>query len=468
LKPTIVAPQMPHDVFISHSSTGKLTANAICNELESIGIRCWILPRDLNIGMPCDQSIAKAVASCRIMIVVFTDYYACRSDRIERQLEGAFDSGTIIIPFRTESALVSLSEFHLDSEHWLDALTPEMRTRLRSLCDLVQGLLFRQRNDAPVLNTLMIGEPPETRRLHSDPVAEFHQFSPTENEELLSKLATAADSPDSDLARNPQSSFQQTGGNEQKPEETAGSPRRKPRQTSRIGVIKALLLTLAPLLLVLGVGFWHTKTELKSGLPNANTAMTLPTGKVAADKIRTEEKFAAWDHGWGTPDANWSVTDGKLRITPSPNSSALLINQTRGFKDAEVAVDISMSSGENMGQLGGLIFWAKGYNDCYAMVISADGRFAVGRKLVGRWINPITKTANTAVKTGVGKVNKLRIRIQGKLLTAYINDVQVATLVGEPPPSAGYIGLYGESAETSQNVWDFTNVTVIGLQYRPH
>jgi len=346
------------------------------------------------------------------MIVVFTDY-ACRSDRIERQLETAFNSGVIIIPFRTESnALVGVSESPLDSVHWLDELTPEMGTRLRSLCALVRGLVLRQRNNASVLNTLTIGE--------------------------------------------------QIGEDEQKPKEIAESSRRQPRQTSTMGVIKALLLTLTPLLVVLGVGFWRTKTS--SRLPKPNTAMTLPTGKEAVEKIHYEDKLAAWDPGWGTPDANWSVTDGKLRITPLLNSSALLINQKRGFKDAEVGVDVAMSKGENMGQLGGLIFWAKGYNDCYAMVVSADGRLAVGRKLVGRWINPIAKTENTAVKTGIGQVNKLRIRTQGNLLTAYVNDIQVATLVGEPPQGGGYIGLYGESAETSQNVWDFKNVTVTGVR----
>ena len=390
---------MPHDVVISHSINGKSIANAICNELESVGIRCWILPRDLNIGVPLDQSISKAVASCRIMIVVFTEY-AGRSDRIERQLESAFNSGVIIIPFRTE-AIGNLSESPPDSVHWLDALTPEMRTRLRSLCDRVRSLLSRKRNAAPVLNTLMSAER---------------------------------------IGRNT-------------------------RQTSKTGVVKALLLTVTPFLLVLGVGFWRTKNDLKSGLPKPKRAMTTQAGKEAADRGEIEYvEYAAWDRGWGTPDANWSVTDGKLRIMPSLNSSTLLINQARGFKDAEVAVNVAMTKGENMGQLGGLIFWAKGYNDCYAIVVSADGRFAVGRKLIGRWINPITKTENTAVKTGIGQVNKLRIRTQGNLLTAYVNDIQVATLVGEQPRGPGHIGLYGESAETSQNVWDFTNVTVTGVR----
>jgi TIR domain/Domain of Unknown Function (DUF1080) len=463
LKPTIVAPQMPHDVFISHSTAGKSTANAICNELESVGIRCWILPRDLDIDISGDQSIANAVGSCRIMIVVFTDY-ACLSDRIERQLETAFNRGVVIIPFRTESIAPGLSESLLDSVHWLDALTPEMGTRLRSLCDLVRGLLFQGRNDAPVLKALVIGEAGEARLLHSERITELDRVTPTKNEERRSKDDIIPRSPDADLAENSQVIVEEIGENEQKAEEVAKLPRRQPRRTPKVGAVTALLLTLTPLLIVLGVGYWRSKTEFKPGLAKSKAVMNLPSGKPAAKQTRTEVKFSPSDPGWGTPDANWSVTDGQLRITPLRDSSAVLINQARGFKDAEVTVDVVMSKGENMGQLGGLIFWAKGYNDCYAMVISADGRFAVGHKLVGRWINPISETESTAVKTGIGQVNKLRIRTQGNLLNAYINDIQVATLAGEPPQGDSYIGLYGESAESSQNVWDFANVTVTGVR----
>ena len=344
---------MPHDVFISHSTAGKLTADAICNELESLGIRCWILPRDLKVGLSSDQSIANAVASCRIMIVVFADY-ASRSDRIERQLESAYNNGVMIIPFRSESTeMVSASESTPDSVHWLDALTPETSSRLRSLCERVRELLRPQTNDAAVPNKLTSDEP----------------------------------------AR----------GSEQEPIETVEPSPRQPGQPSRMGPTKALLLIMAPLLVVLGVGFWRTKADFKSGLPKQNAVMGLPNDKPAPEQIRIEEKFAAWDPGWGRPDANWNVTDGKLQLTPLLNSSALLINQTKGFKDAEVTVDVAMSKGENMAQLGGLIFWAKGYNDFYVMVVSAEGRFAVGRKLVGRWINPVAKTENTAVKTGIGR-----------------------------------------------------------------
>jgi hypothetical protein len=451
---------MPHDVFISHSTAGKLTANAICNELESLGIRCWILPRDLHIGVPWDKSIANAVAGCRIMIVVFADY-AARSDRIDRQLESAFNSGLIIIPFRTESiAAVSLLDPPLESAHWIDTMTPEMRARLRALCDLIQGLLYRQSNDTSGLNAWTIGHPQETRRLCTDRVAELPRLNPIRTEEQLSSVDTVTESPDAAVAGHSGSALEELAPNEQPPQEPPEPSRKQTRRRPPMGVTKALLITLTPLLAVLGLGFWHTQTNFKARPAKPNPAVTLPTFAPVTEKIRTEERLAEWDPGWGKSDANWSVTDGKLRITPLLNSSALLINRKQGFKDADVDVDVKMSKGQDMGQLGGLIFWAKGYNDCYAMVVSADGRFAVGRKLVGRWINPIAKTENAAVKTGVGQLNKLRIRTQGNRVTAYVNGTEVATLIGEPPQEGGYIGLYGESAETSQNIWDFANVTV--------
>ena len=157
---------MPHDVIISHSTAGKLTADAICSELESIGIRCWILPRDLSIGIAWDQSVANAVASCRVMIVVLSDY-ASRSDRVDRQLEHAFNNGLIIIPFRAEFNSVP-SEPQLDSVHWLDAVTPEIAQRLRSLRDLVRGLIPYPQDDSLTGDGLTAGAErdtsPERRR----------------------------------------------------------------------------------------------------------------------------------------------------------------------------------------------------------------------------------------------------------------------------------------------------------------
>jgi len=138
---------MPHDAFISHSNAAKLTAYAICNELEASGIRCWILPRDLATGAGWDQSIAEAVESSRIVILVLTDY-SRRSDRIEWQLELAFNTGAVVIPFRVESDQVLAEAGQTPkSLHWIDAMTPEAAHRIRSLRDSVRGIVEGTRKE---------------------------------------------------------------------------------------------------------------------------------------------------------------------------------------------------------------------------------------------------------------------------------------------------------------------------------
>jgi TIR domain len=40
-----------HDVFISYSHEDKPVANATCAVLERNRVRCWIAPRDVELGM---------------------------------------------------------------------------------------------------------------------------------------------------------------------------------------------------------------------------------------------------------------------------------------------------------------------------------------------------------------------------------------------------------------------------------
>jgi hypothetical protein len=451
--------QMPHDVFINHSTAGKLTAYAICSELEAIGIRCWILPRDLNIGIAWDQSIADAIKCCRLMIVVLSDY-ASRSDRVERQLELAFNHSVIVIPFKTEADPVVIDgQPSAAPVHWLDVVTPEMTQRLRSLCTLVGGLVLRQKNDSLPIRAL-------ARRGEEAPLVStdiFTDLSAREAEETqrpepvkVRAQLSDADSGDKRMAVLEPVDVEESPGEQM--------PRKRPEKNSRWRLAKALLLTLAPFAIICAIGFKRAQRGSGSVGPSPTATVNASITPPAAVKVQHQDKFAASNPGWGTLDANWTVADDKLQVTPLLNSSAVLINHKLGFTDAEISVDIVMSKGEDVDQLGGLIFWAKDYNDCYALVISADGKFALGRKLIGRWINPIAKTGNAAIKTGIGQMNKLRVRTDGSLLTAFINDVQVASLTGEPPQGIGYIGLYGESGETAQNIWEFTNVTISSMR----
>jgi len=446
---------MPHDVFINHSTAGKLTAYAICSTLESIGIRCWILPRDLTIGIAWDQSIANAVVCSRIMIVVLSDY-ASRTDRVERQLELAFNNGLIIIPFRTESDSIACeSQPALDPVHWLDTVTPETAQRLSSLCDLVRGFLRRQKDGLVPVNTMPLGQE-EIPHLSVERISELPQREVTKGTVRVSVNGAVTESSDSDSEKNSLPPFRDYDKNDSKPKDPALL---RPKKTSSWLPIRALLLTLLPFAIICGVGTWQAKKAHNAPPTEAAASIAPPI----AEKVRRQEQISASNPGWGKLDANWTVADDKLRVTPLLDSSTVLINHEQGFRDAEISAEVLMSKGDDLDQLGGLIFWAKDYNDCYALVISADGKFAVGRKLIGRWINPIAKTGNDAIKTGIGETNKLRVRTEGNLLTAFINGIKVATLAGEPPQGVSFIGLYGESAERTRNVWEFTNVTVTSV-----
>ena len=238
------------------------------------------------------------------------------------------------------------------------------------------------------------------------------------------------------------------------PSTVAAAVQPLPSRTESPVLTTPVIVTPAPVLPVL----------TSSPGPRTGTASTpAPVVSVTpalAQVTRHLDELTPSDPGWGTPDANWTIRENKIRLTPLPGNGAILVNTTHHFKDAELSCEVVMSKGDDMDQLGGLIFWAKDYNDCYALVVSADGRYAIGHKLIGRWINPTAKTGSGAVKTGAGQVNRLEIRTSEKTFTAFINDMPVATLNGEPPEGEWLIGLYGESGESSENWWDFSKIEV--------
>jgi hypothetical protein len=115
---------MAHDVFISHSSTDKPTADAIVAALEASGIRCWIAPRDILPGSDWSESIMEAMEQAGVMVLVFSGH-SNTSPQIRREIESAVSAGIPVIPFRIEDVLPSKSlQYFIGPQHWLDAWTP--------------------------------------------------------------------------------------------------------------------------------------------------------------------------------------------------------------------------------------------------------------------------------------------------------------------------------------------------------
>src|SRR6201981_1165687 len=137
---------MAFDAFISSSPLARPTADAACAMLESLGIRCWIAPRDVMPGREYGAAIVHAIHPSRVLVLVFSSH-ANQSPQVGREVERAVNRGIPIVPLRIENISPTQSlEYFIGTVHWLDALTPPVESHLDPLGEEVQAL---RRIDSP-------------------------------------------------------------------------------------------------------------------------------------------------------------------------------------------------------------------------------------------------------------------------------------------------------------------------------
>ena len=131
---------MPHDVFISYSSSDKLVADRLCHALEAKGERCWIAPRDIPYGAEWQDAIMGAVAEAGAMVLVFTSN-TNESVHVRREVSAALEAGAIVIPFRTEEATPQGAlRYNLINLHWMDATSPPLEAHIDGLIATLKRL----------------------------------------------------------------------------------------------------------------------------------------------------------------------------------------------------------------------------------------------------------------------------------------------------------------------------------------
>lgn len=132
---------MAHDVFISHSTNNRSVANAVCASLESVGIRCWIAPRDVMPGRPYAGEITRAIQQSRAFVLIFSEQ-SNNSEQVLREVQLAANSRLHIVQFRIDAVVPSDDlEYYLSGPHWLDAVTPPLENHLAQLQTSVKALL---------------------------------------------------------------------------------------------------------------------------------------------------------------------------------------------------------------------------------------------------------------------------------------------------------------------------------------
>jgi hypothetical protein len=132
---------MTHEVFISYSHKDKPIADAICANLETAGIRCWIAPRDISPGVDWPEAISNAIAASRVLVLIFSGNSNSSKD-VGRELILASNNNLIILPFKIDDiAPEPGKQYYLARTHWLDAMNPPTQEQIDKLVDYVKSFM---------------------------------------------------------------------------------------------------------------------------------------------------------------------------------------------------------------------------------------------------------------------------------------------------------------------------------------
>jgi hypothetical protein len=162
-------------IFVSYSQPDHETAYAIVAHLEQAGLRCWVAPRDVTPAADWAAEIIDAIASARVMVLVFSAH-ANDSPQVRREVERAVHRDIAVLPFRVADVLPSRSlEYFLSSQHWLDAFPPPMAPHYARLVAYLHKLLTAEGSPAAGAASASPVFPPQEppAALHAAPDAQL-------------------------------------------------------------------------------------------------------------------------------------------------------------------------------------------------------------------------------------------------------------------------------------------------------
>lgn len=131
----------PSKVVISYTQPDWDLACELVAHVEASGIACWIAGRDVPLGADRATEIVNAIATARVMVLVFSASANSSTD-VRREVERAFDRGVAMLPFRIAEVVPSSSlEYFLSGHKFFDAYPPPLAPHYARLCARLNTLL---------------------------------------------------------------------------------------------------------------------------------------------------------------------------------------------------------------------------------------------------------------------------------------------------------------------------------------
>jgi hypothetical protein len=128
-------------VVISYTPPDWDLARELVAHVEAHGIACWIAGRDVPFGADRATEIVNAIATARVMVLVFSASANSSTD-VHREVERAFDRGVPLLPFRIADVTPSSSlEYFLSTQNFLDAYPAPLAPHYARLCACLNRLL---------------------------------------------------------------------------------------------------------------------------------------------------------------------------------------------------------------------------------------------------------------------------------------------------------------------------------------
>jgi TIR domain len=141
------------DAFVSYASQDAPVANAVVENLEQHGIKCWIAPRNIRPGLQYADEIVAAINNAKVLVLVLSEH-AAASAHVGREIERAASKRRRIIVLRTDATPLTRSfEYFLSESQWIDVAALGMPAALTKVTQAVGQRLAPSSWVSPGLGT---------------------------------------------------------------------------------------------------------------------------------------------------------------------------------------------------------------------------------------------------------------------------------------------------------------------------